>query len=72
MKTVSPQLSEMLIVLKNINDNIRRLEKDLFDISLKIGQIERKQGKENKYTIVIEKPVKTAKESVKGEIASGK
>lgn len=62
----------MLIVLKNINDNIRRLEKDLFDISLKIGQIERKQGKENKYTIVIEKPVKTAKESVKGEIASGK
>ena len=66
------QLTEVLMVLRNINDNIVRLEKEMFEIGVKISQIERKQSNEYKHTIVIEKPHKTANRDIKGENTNGK
>ena len=69
MKQVNlPQLNEALMVLHNINDNIRRLEEEVFEIGIKLKQIEQKLSNEHKCTIVLEKSPKT----FKGESKNGK
>jgi predicted DNA-binding protein YlxM (UPF0122 family) len=50
-----PQLSEVLVVLKNINDNIRRCEDNLFSICTKLNQMENEKPTPTKHIVVLRK-----------------
>ena len=72
-ETHLPQLNEALMVLNNINDNIKRLEKEMFNTNIKISQIEQKMSGVNKHLIVIKTAPKKQKETAtKGIKNNGK
>lgn len=51
-------LSEILITLKNLNDNVRNCEKSLITICSKLGQMEKEKGNTTTHEIVIKKEIK--------------
>ena len=62
MKQINlPQLSELLVVLKNINDNIRRCEDNLFSICTKLSKIENDKTTQTKHIVVLRKEDKKDK-----------
>ena len=67
-----PQLNEILMVLRNINDNIRRLEKELFELSLKISRIERAKSNDFVRIVAIKKPNKEENSTVSEVSVDGK
>ena len=50
-----PQLSEILLVLNNINDNIRRCENILFNVHEKLNQIKDEKPTPTKHIVVLRK-----------------
>lgn len=57
-----PQLSEVFITLKNINDNIRRIETQLIQTNTKIAQIEQKMSGATKHIVLLKTAEKKTKE----------
>lgn len=63
MKLTSlPQLSEILLTLKNINDNIRRCEDTAFEICKKLNTMEDEKNNVSKHIVVIRKEENKQKE----------
>ena len=63
MKLISlPQLSEILLTLKNINDNIRRCEDAVFEICKKLNAMEAEKNNVSKHIVVIRKEENKQKE----------
>lgn len=54
-------MSEILLVLKNLNDNVRRCENRLSFISTKLSNIENEKPSTTKHIVVLQKDYKKEK-----------
>ncbi len=64
-QTHLPQINEIIIILNNINDNIRRIENELSNTNLKLAKMEQKMSGVDKHLVVIKTANKKTKETAK-------
>lgn len=57
-KDYTKTMTEILITLKNLNDNVRNCEKSLITICNKLSQMEKEKSNTTTHEIVIKKEIK--------------